>query len=46
MLANPSVEVTEEQLREEYSFVLSDLRNMGILAAALFVVLVLLAQFL
>lgn len=46
MLANPTKFVTEEELHEEYGFVLTDLRNMGILAAILLVVLVLLAQFL
>jgi len=45
-LANPTIFVSEEQLRAEYSFVLKDLRDMGLLAAALFVVLVLVAQFL
>jgi hypothetical protein len=45
MLANPTDVVTEEQLREEYGHVLVDLRNMGILAAILMVVLVGLAQF-
>lgn len=44
MLHNPTVTVTQEQLSEDYQHVLFDLRNMGILAAALFVVLVLLAQ--
>jgi hypothetical protein len=45
MLENPTDFVSEEQLREEYQFVLFDLRNMGILAAALMVLLVALAQF-
>ena len=45
MLANPTDVVSEEQLREEYGHVLVDLRNMGILAAILMVVLVGLAQF-
>ncbi len=44
-LANPTVVVTEEQMREEYSYVLKDLRNMGLLAAVLFVVLIGIAQF-
>jgi hypothetical protein len=39
-LANPSIEVTESQLREEYSHVLVDLRNMGVLAALLIAVIV------
>lgn len=45
MLENPTVTVSEKQLREEYQHVLVDLRNMGILAAALMVLLVVLAQF-
>jgi hypothetical protein len=45
MLANPTDVVSEEQLREDYGHVLLDLRNMGILAAILMVVLVGLAQF-
>jgi hypothetical protein len=45
ILHNPTIEVPQEQLREDYQHVLLDLRNMGVLAAALFVVLVLLAQF-
>ncbi|MCA9914763.1 MAG: hypothetical protein KC496_15525 [Anaerolineae bacterium] len=45
MLHNPTVTVTQEQLREDYGHVLLDLRNMGLLAAVLFVVLVALAQF-
>jgi len=44
-LISPTKVVTEEDLREEYSYVLSDLRNMGLLAGALMVMLVLLAQF-
>lgn len=40
LLANPSKTVTEEDLRADYSFVIKDLRNMGILAAALFAALV------
>jgi len=45
MLINPTVEVSEEQLHQEYAYVLKDLRNMGVLAAALLVLLVVLAQF-
>lgn len=41
LLANPTKEVSEEELRADYGFVIKDLRNMGILAAALFVALVL-----
>jgi hypothetical protein len=44
ILENPTEFVSEEQLREEYQHVLFDLRNMGLLAAALMVLLVLLAQ--
>lgn len=45
VLANPTTFVTEEQMQEEYQHVLLDLRNMGTLAAALMVLLVILAQF-
>jgi hypothetical protein len=45
LLANPTDYVSEEQLHEEYEHVLIDLRNMGVLAAALMVLLVALAQF-
>ncbi len=40
LLANPTKEVTEADLRKQYSYVLADLRNMGILAAILFGVLI------
>ena len=40
MLANPSKAVSEEDLRADYGFVIQDLRNMGMLAAALFAALV------
>ena len=40
LLANPTKVVTEEDLRTDYSFVISDLRNMGMLAAVLFAALV------
>lgn len=43
LLANPTKVVTSEELKAQYSFVLTDLRNMGILAAASFGVLILLA---
>ena len=43
LLANPTKEVSEEELRADYGFVIKDLRNMGILAAALFVALVLIS---
>jgi hypothetical protein len=45
MLAHPTKFVTEQELREEYGYVLNDLKSMGALAAVLAVVLVLLAQF-
>lgn len=45
LLANPTRIVSEEELHEEYGYVLRDLRSMGILAAALMIFLVLLAQF-
>ena len=40
LLANPTKQVSEEDLRADYGFVIKDLRNMGILAAALFIALV------
>jgi len=40
MLANPTKVVTEEDLHADYGFVITDLRNMGILATVLFVALV------
>jgi hypothetical protein len=45
MLAHPTKLVSEAQLRAEYGFVLTDLRNMGILAACLFLTLIGLAVF-
>jgi len=39
VLNNPTKVVTEEELREDYAHVLLDLRNMGILAAILIVVM-------
>jgi hypothetical protein len=44
MLENPTKVVTEAQLREEYGHVLVDLRNMALLAAALIVVMIVIAQ--
>jgi hypothetical protein len=46
LLENPTKVVTEEELRREYSYVARDLRSMGVLAAALFVALIALAQLL
>lgn len=40
LLANPTKVVTEDDLRADYGFVIRDLRNMGILAAALFIALI------
>lgn len=42
-LANPTIEVSEGALREQYNYVLADLRSMGLLAAALFVALIVIA---
>lgn len=42
-LAHPTIEVTEEALREQYGYVLADLRSMAILAAILFVALIVIA---
>jgi transposase-like protein len=42
-LANPTIVVTEESLREQYSYVLADLRSMAILAGLLFVALIVIA---
>ena len=44
ILAHPTKQVSEEELRQEYSYVLSDLRNMGLLALSLIVLLIILAQ--
>jgi hypothetical protein len=46
LLHNPTKMVTEEQLRGEYGYVVADIRNMGILAAGLVVLLIALATFL
>ncbi len=46
LLENPTKEVTEAQLREEYGYVLRDLRNMGLLAALLVLGLIVAAQIL
>ena len=40
LLANPTKVVSEDDLRADYGFVIRDLRNMGMLAAALFIVLI------
>lgn len=44
LLHNPTRFVSEEELRRDYSYVLSDLRSMGLLAAGLVALLVVLAQ--
>lgn len=43
LLDNPTIFVTEAELKAEYSFVVADLRNMFMLAAGLMVLLVVLA---
>ena len=43
LLANPTKVVTEDDLRADYGFVIKDLRNMGILAAGLFIALIVIA---
>ncbi len=43
ILANPTKIVSEEELHAQYGFVLNDLRSMGLLAAASFGVLIVLA---
>ncbi len=40
MLANPTSHVDQEELKVQYSYVITDLRNMGILAGILLVVLI------
>lgn len=44
LLTNPTRIVSEEEMRAEYNYVLADLRSMGLLAAVLFVTLIVLAQ--
>jgi hypothetical protein len=43
LLHNPTKFVSEEELRREYTYVLNDLKSMGILAAGLIVLLITLA---
>jgi hypothetical protein len=45
-LDNPTKVVTEAELRQGYSYVLADLRSMGLLAAVLIVAMIVLAQIL
>ncbi len=44
-LANPTRFVSEDELRQEYNYVIRDLRSMGLLAAALVVFLLVAGQF-
>ncbi len=44
LLAHPTKIVSEDELRRDYAYVISDLRSMGLLAGALVVLLVVLAQ--
>lgn len=44
LLEHPTKTVTEAELRQQYTYVLNDLRNMALLAAGLFVLLIVLAQ--
>ncbi len=46
MLEHPTIVVTEDDLRKEYGYVVSDLRSMAITAVALIAALVVLAQLL
>jgi hypothetical protein len=45
-LANPTLVVTQADLRQQYSYVAKDLRSMGLLAVTLVVALIVLAQIL
>jgi hypothetical protein len=44
-LLNPTRVVTEEQLRQEYGFVIRDLRTIAMIAAAMIALMIVLAQF-
>jgi hypothetical protein len=44
ILAHPTKEVSEQELRQAYTYVINDLRSMGLLAASLMILLVVLAQ--
>jgi hypothetical protein len=44
LLAHPTKIVSEDELRRDYMYVINDLRSMGLLAAALVVLLIVLAQ--
>lgn len=43
LLENPTKEVGEDELRQQYGYVLADLRNMGLLTVVLFIALVVVA---
>lgn len=43
-LANPTKVVTEAELQRDYQYVIADLRSMALLAAALFIALIVVAQ--
>ncbi len=45
LLANPTRMVTDEQMRQEYGHVLRDIRSMALLAAVLFIVMLVIASF-
>lgn len=45
-LAHPTRIVTEDELRQQYTYVIADLRSMGLLAAGLFAFVIVIAQFL
>lgn len=44
ILAHPTKQVSEQELRQTYAYVLNDLRSMGLLAVSLLVLLFVLAQ--
>jgi DNA-directed RNA polymerase specialized sigma24 family protein len=46
LLAHPTKQVSTDELRSQYTYVVSDLRGMGVLAALLFVVMIAAARFL
>ena len=44
-LEHPTRVVTEEELSRDYGYVIKDLRSMGLLAAALIITMIVIAQF-
>ncbi|MFN8563563.1 MAG: hypothetical protein U0703_18545 [Anaerolineae bacterium] len=46
LLEHPTLTVSEDELRRDYSYVVADLRSMALLAAGLIITLVVLAQIL